>query len=106
MTAHAVGSSASSRTTRLAVRCDRAPDGHATRTRPVRCGDAPRGPVMTPPNIIYLHSHDTGRYVEPYGYAVPTPRIQKLADEGLTFRNAFCAASTCSASRACLLTGQ
>jgi N-sulfoglucosamine sulfohydrolase len=61
---------------------------------------------MTPPNILYLHSHDTGRYVEPYGYAVPTPRIQKLADEGLTFRNAFCAASTCSASRACLLTGQ
>lgn len=25
------------------------------------------------PNIIYIHSHDTGRYVEPYGYAIPTP---------------------------------
>jgi hypothetical protein len=61
---------------------------------------------LTPPNILYLHSHDTGRYVQPYGYAVPTPRIQGLAEEGVLFRQAFCAASTCSASRACLLTGQ
>ena len=36
----------------------------------------------------------------------PTPRIQGLAEEGVLFRQAFCAASTCSASRACLLTGQ
>ena len=58
------------------------------------------------PNIVYLHSHDTGRYVQPYGYGVPTPSIQRLAEEGVLFRQAFCAASTCSASRACLLTGQ
>jgi arylsulfatase A-like enzyme len=58
------------------------------------------------PNILYLHSHDTGRYVQPYGFAVPTPRIQGLAEQGILFRQAFCAASTCSASRACLLTGQ
>jgi len=58
------------------------------------------------PNILYLHSHDTGRFVQPYGYAVPTPRIQGLAEQGILFRQAFCAASTCSASRACLLTGQ
>jgi arylsulfatase A-like enzyme len=61
---------------------------------------------MPYPNILYLHSHDTGRYVQPYGYPIPTPNIQKLADEGTVFRQAFCAASTCSASRACLLTGQ
>jgi arylsulfatase A-like enzyme len=58
------------------------------------------------PNILYLHSHDTGRYVQPYGHQVPTPNIQRLADQGILFRNAFCAAPTCSASRACLLTGQ
>ncbi len=58
------------------------------------------------PNILYIHSHDTGRYVQPYGYAMPTPRIQRLAEEGVLFRKAFCAAPTCSASRACLLTGQ
>ena len=61
---------------------------------------------MTPPNIVYLHSHDTGRYVQPYGYGIPTPRIQGLAEQGVLFRQAFCAAPTCSASRACLLTGQ
>ncbi len=57
-------------------------------------------------NIVYLHSHDTGRYVQPYGYAVPTPNIQRLAQEGVVFRQAFCAAPTCSPSRAALLTGQ
>ena len=25
----------------------------------------------TRPNILYIHSHDTGRYVQPYGYQVP-----------------------------------
>ena len=59
-----------------------------------------------PPNVLYLHSHDTGRYVEPYGYAVPTPNIQQLANQGIVFREAFCAVPTCSGSRAALLTGQ
>ncbi len=58
------------------------------------------------PNILYIHSHDTGRYVQPYGHAVPTPNIQKLADQGVLFRQAFCCAPTCSPSRASLLTGQ
>ncbi len=56
-------------------------------------------------NILYLHSHDTGRYVQPYGYAVPTPNIQRLAEEGVLFRQCFCAGPTCSPSRAALLTG-
>src|SRR4051795_3415702 len=59
-----------------------------------------------PPNILYLHSHDTGRAVQPYGHRVATPDIQRLADQGLLFRQAFCGAPTCSGSRACLLTGQ
>jgi N-sulfoglucosamine sulfohydrolase len=61
---------------------------------------------MTPrPNILYLHSHDTGRYIQPYGHAVATPRLQRFAEQGVLFRQAFCAAPTCSASRAALLTG-
>ncbi len=44
---------------------------------------------MRPPNIVYLHSHDTGRYVQPYGHQIPTPNIQRLADQGLLFRQAF-----------------
>ena len=58
------------------------------------------------PNILYLHSHDTGRHVQPFGVGVQTPRIQQLAEEGVLFRKAFCAAPTCSASSACLLTGR
>jgi arylsulfatase A-like enzyme len=61
---------------------------------------------MTPPNILYLHSHDTGRYVQPYGHQIPTPNIQHLADQGALFRQAFSAGPTCSGSRASLLTGQ
>jgi arylsulfatase A-like enzyme len=62
--------------------------------------------MAKPPNILYIHSHDTGRYVQPYGYQIPTPNIQLLADQGVLFREAFCAAPTCSGSRASLLTGQ
>jgi len=61
---------------------------------------------MPRPNILYIHSHDTGRYVEPYGYAIPTPNIQRLAEGGVLFRQAFSVAPTCSPSRAGLLTGQ
>src|ERR1051325_7822008 len=58
------------------------------------------------PNIIYIHSHDTGRYLQPYGHAVPAPNFQRLTDGGVLFRQAFNAAPTCSPSRASLLTGQ
>ena len=34
---------------------------------------------------------------------MPTPNIQRLADQGLLFRKAFCAAPTCSGSRSALL---
>ena len=62
--------------------------------------------MVKKPNILYLHSHDTGRFIQPYGHQVPTPNIQRLADQGLLFRKAFCAAPTCSGSRSALLTGQ
>ena len=61
---------------------------------------------MPTPNILYIHSHDTGRYLQPYGHAVPTPNLQRLAERGVLFRRAYCAAPTCSPSRAALLTGQ
>ncbi|MXX04837.1 MAG: sulfatase [Gemmatimonadetes bacterium] len=57
-------------------------------------------------NIVYLHSHDTGRYIQPYGHAIPTPSLQRLAEDGVLFRSAYCANPTCSPSRAALLTGQ
>ncbi|MCD8351183.1 MAG: sulfatase [Planctomycetaceae bacterium] len=57
-------------------------------------------------NIVYMHTHDSGRYWSPYGHALPTPNIQAFAEGGATlFRHAYCAGPTCSPSRAALLTG-
>lgn len=58
------------------------------------------------PNILYIHSHDTGRYIQPFGRAVPTPNLQRLSEQGVLFRNCCCAGPTCSPSRAAMLTGQ
>ncbi|HEV7299629.1 MAG TPA: sulfatase [Tepidisphaeraceae bacterium] len=57
-------------------------------------------------NIVYLHSHDTGRWVSPYGYPHATPNFERLATSGILFENAYTPSPTCSPSRACLLTGQ
>ena len=56
-------------------------------------------------NIVIIHTHDTGRYISPYGYPAKTKALQKLSNIGYTYRNAFSAAPTCSPSRAALLTG-
>lgn len=56
-------------------------------------------------NVLYLHTHDTGRVVSPYGYAVETPNIQRFCEDSLLFQHAFSVAPTCSPSRAGLLTG-
>ena len=60
---------------------------------------------MSKPNILYLHSHDTGRFIRPFGHAVDTPNLQRLAEEGVLFRNNHCICPTCSPSRSALLTG-
>lgn len=56
-------------------------------------------------NIIYIHTHDSGKILSPYGYDVPTPNLKEFAEDAVLFRNAFCVAPTCSPSRAGLLTG-
>lgn len=60
----------------------------------------------TKTNIVYIHSHDSGRYLSPYGHKVPTPRLQSLAQGGVLFRQMHCASPSCSSSRAAMLTGQ
>lgn len=56
-------------------------------------------------NVIYIHTHDSGRILSPYGYAVPTPSLSDFAKDATLFRQAYCVSPTCSPSRAALLTG-
>lgn len=56
-------------------------------------------------NILYIHTHDSGRVFSPYGYAVPTPNLMEFAKDAALFRNCYCAGPTCSPSRAAMLGG-
>jgi N-sulfoglucosamine sulfohydrolase len=58
------------------------------------------------PNILYIHSHDTGRWLQPYGHPISTPHLQRFAEQGILYRQAFAVSPTCSPSRAALLTGR
>ncbi len=57
-------------------------------------------------NIIIVNSHDTGDFISPYGYKLPTPRLEEFCYDATLFENSFCASPTCSPSRAALMTGQ
>lgn len=62
---------------------------------------------MTRPNVILFISHDTGRFVSPYGYStVDTPNCERLAREGVMFTQSYCTSPLCSPSRAALVTGR
>ena len=56
-------------------------------------------------NLLFLHAHDAGRHLSPYGYRVATPNLDALAAGGVVMRDAHCAAPTCSPSRAAMWTG-
>ena len=59
-----------------------------------------------PPNVLIVTTHDTGRFIEPYGVTtVHTPNLNRLAAEGARF-NAYTTAPQCSPSRASLTTGR
>jgi len=59
------------------------------------------------PNVILLITHDTGRYLSPYGIpTVDTPNCERLAAESTLFENYFCTAPQCSPSRASIVTGR
>lgn len=60
------------------------------------------------PNVIVIVSDDGGYAdFQPYGNKeIPTPNINKLANEGVTFTNAYVTASVCAPSRAGILTGR
>jgi arylsulfatase A-like enzyme len=59
------------------------------------------------PNILYVMSDDHAAHaISAYGSHINrTPAIDRIADEGMRFDNAFCTNSICAPSRAAILTG-
>jgi arylsulfatase A-like enzyme len=73
-------------------------------------GGCRRAPAQQPPrrpNILFILLDDLR--ADTLGYAghpsVKTPQIDRIANEGVNFKNAFCTTSLCSPSRASLLSG-
>ena len=64
--------------------------------------------TKTPPNIIFVFTDDHASHsISAYGSdIVETPNIDRLANEGVIFENAFVTNSICAPSRAVLLTGK
>jgi arylsulfatase A-like enzyme len=63
------------------------------------------------PNILFIMSDDhAAPAITAYGgflaRAAPTPNIDRLAKEGMLFRNCFCTNSICTPSRAVIFTGK
>lgn len=68
---------------------------------------SPKSPVRKP-NIVLILADDLGYGdIEAYGTkAIHTPNLDRLAQQGVRFTNFYASASTCSPSRAGLLTGR
>ncbi len=60
------------------------------------------------PNIVFIFTDDHAlQAIGAYGSIInKTPNIDRLADEGMIFRNAFCTNSICAPSRAVIQTGK
>lgn len=58
-------------------------------------------------NVLIVHWHDLGRYLGVYGHPdVSSPRLDRLAAEGILFTRAHATAPLCSPSRGSLFTGR
>lgn len=71
----------------------------------IACGEIKED---VPPNIIFIMSDDHAeKAISAYGHnLLQTPNIDRIANEGIIFKNSFVTNSICAPSRAVLLTGK
>lgn len=64
--------------------------------------------AKSPPNIVFMFADDHAfQAVSAYGHGLNrTPNIDRIAAEGMLFRNCYVTNSICGPSRACILTGK
>ena len=71
------------------------------------CAPLIKGQASRDPNIIVILADDLGYGdLHCYGSKIPTPNIDRLADEGCWLTRFYSASPVCSPSRAALLTGR
>lgn len=72
------------------------------------CFSQPLSPTAGKPNILFVIADDWSYpHAGTYGdKVIKTPNIDRMAREGVLFNNAYCAAPSCSPSRAAILTGR
>lgn len=72
------------------------------------CLAAPGGTVMRKPNILFIQVDQLGAaFLRPYGNGTcVSPNIDRLAEEGVVFENAYCNVPLCAPSRFSMATGQ
>jgi arylsulfatase A-like enzyme len=69
-------------------------------------GERSRGQSPERPNLLWFIADDPSPFVGAYGDAAArTPTIDRLAEEGILFENAYCPAPVCAPSRFAYLTG-
>ena len=77
----------------------------------LHCTDHHDGTPDMPPNILFIMADDhTSQAISAYGGRLanicPTPNIDRLANEGMLFRNCFVTNSICTPSRAAIFTAK
>jgi arylsulfatase A-like enzyme len=83
--------------------------------RPVAWSQGPAAPITSaerPPNVVFILADDLG-YNDitlngggVAGGAIPTPAIDSIARQGVTFANGYAGNATCAPSRAAIMTGR
>ncbi len=58
-------------------------------------------------NVLFIAIDDLNDWISPLGgyNGIKTPNLERLAERGMTFTKAYCAAPACNPSRAALMTG-
>jgi arylsulfatase A-like enzyme len=73
----------------------------------VSCGNPPQEKQTQPNFIVFIADDAAWNDCGPYGnMKIKTPNINRLAEEGVVFDNAFLTTSSCSPSRCSILTGR
>lgn len=67
---------------------------------------APATALPDRPNLLWIVVEDASPHVNPYGHTtIRTPNLNKLAQNGVTFRQASVTAPVCSPARSAMVTG-